>query len=83
MQSANERQEGGDHYKAPGKTEHWDFVAQHELDYFQGNITKYIIRWKKKGGLQDLLKARHYLDKYIELTRQGEEGGRTPQQDPS
>lgn len=67
--SANDYQVGGDHYKAAGKTEHWDFVWQHNLDYFQGQITKYVIRWKRKGGLRDLEKARHFLEKYIELVK--------------
>jgi len=65
--SANDVQVGGDHYKAAGKTEHWDFVHQHDLDYFQGQITKYVVRWRKKGGIQDLKKAQHFLEKYIEL----------------
>lgn len=65
--AANDRQIGGTHYKGEGKVEHWDIVAQWNLDYFQGQITKYIMRWKSKGGLQDLEKARHFLDKYIEL----------------
>jgi hypothetical protein len=56
---------GGNHYLSP--IQHWDFVAANELDYFQGQITKYVCRWKNKNGLQDLLKARHFLDKYIEL----------------
>lgn len=78
---ANSRQVGGSHYKAPGKTEHWDIVAQHDLDYFQGQITKYVMRWKKKNGLQDLEKARHFLDKYIELQRSAldDEGGAEPE----
>ena len=70
--SANEKQIGGDHYKAPGKLEHWDIVAMHDLDYFQGQITKYVMRWKKKyntpeARLNDLRKALHVLEKYIEL----------------
>lgn len=63
---ANERQVGGDHYKTGGE-EHWDRVHRLELDYFQGQITKYVERWKKKNGIQDLRKAQHFLDKYIEL----------------
>lgn len=63
---ANNRQVGGGHYKGDA-TEHWDIVAQHDLDYFQGNITKYVMRWKKKGGIEDLHKAAHYLQKYIEI----------------
>lgn len=65
-ETANARQVGGDHYKTGGE-EHWDRVHRLGLDYFQGQITKYIERWKKKNGVQDLMKARHFLDKYIEL----------------
>lgn len=62
---ANDRQVGGKHYQS--KIQHWDFVAANNLDYFQGQITKYVARWKNKGGVEDLKKARHFLDKYIEL----------------
>jgi hypothetical protein len=66
--SANERQVGGQHYKVEqGKEQHWDRVARLGMDYFQGQITKYVERWKLKNGVQDLEKARHFLDKYIEL----------------
>jgi hypothetical protein len=64
--SANSKQIGGDHYKKM-PMEHWDLVALAGLDYYQGNITKYVMRWRDKGGIEDLKKARHYLDKYIEL----------------
>ncbi len=32
------------------------------LDFVEGSICKYIIRHRKKGGLEDLMKAHHYLD---------------------
>lgn len=77
MGAANERQIGGTHYKVEGAVEHWDIVAQWGLDYFQGQITKYVMRWKKKGGIQDLEKARHFLDKYMELEKaKAEEEGK-------
>ncbi len=66
--SANDQQVGGEHYKRQ-KIQHWDYVAANDLDYFQGQITKYVSRWKEKGGIEDLEKARHFLDKYIELER--------------
>jgi Protein of unknwon function (DUF3310) len=66
---ANDRQVGGEHYKTPGIPEHWDLVAIFGWDYFQGQITKYLMRWRKKNGIEDLEKARHYLDKYIEVER--------------
>lgn len=67
---ANERQVGGKHY-ATGDYQHWDVVADFGLDYFQGQITRYLFRWKAKGGIEDLEKAGHYLDKYLELARDG------------
>lgn len=65
---ANDRQVGGNHYKTEGP-QHWDMVAGFGLDYFQGQITKYLFRWRKKNGLEDLEKAKHYLEKYIELAK--------------
>lgn len=65
--SANERQVGGDHYKTGSGIQHWDLVDMFGWDYFQGQVIKYLMRWKKKNGVQDLEKAKHYLEKYIEL----------------
>jgi hypothetical protein len=69
MVSANERQVGGTHYQDAGDDllQHWDIVKIFDLDYFQGQITKYIMRWKDKNGLEDLQKAQHFLEKYIEI----------------
>lgn len=75
--SVNSRQVGGVHYKTGGE-EHWDRVDRLGLDYFQGQITKYVERWKKKNGLEDLKKAQHFLEKYIELeSRRDVESGPT------
>lgn len=74
MAGANTRQVGGNHYKTGGE-EHWDRVARLKLDYFQGQITKYVERCWRKNGVEDLKKARHFLDKYIEVaTLRGEAG---------
>ena len=70
--TANDRQEGGDHYETDGM-QHWDFAWQQEYDQFQYCITKYVDRHKKKNGIQDLKKAQHYLEKYIELLEENEE----------
>jgi hypothetical protein len=67
--AANERQVGGTHYKTGGE-EHWDRVYRLGLDYFQAQITKYVERCWKKNGVQDLEKARHFLDKYIEISKE-------------
>ena len=64
--SANNRQVGGSHYA--GAVQHWDmaYVVFGE-GYFGGQITKYVSRWRKKNGVQDLEKAAHFLDKLIEV----------------
>lgn len=68
--SANDVQVGGSHYK--GKAiQPWDFIAGNGMGYLEGNVVKYVSRWKEKNGLDDLRKARHYLDKLIEMTEQG------------
>lgn len=64
--AANDTQIGGTHYKKGGE-EHWDRAWRLKYDPFQYIITKWIERWSEKGGLQDLYKARHALDKYIEV----------------
>ena len=65
---ANDKQVAGTHYQ--NTIQHWDWVASNDLDYFQGQITKYVARWKKKNGIEDLEKAAHFLDKYIELAKE-------------
>lgn len=62
--SANNNQVGGDHYKTPIQT--WDFIHANDIGFLAGNVIKYMARYKKKDGLKDLQKARHYLDKLIE-----------------
>lgn len=63
---ANERQIGGDHYKKGGE-EHWDRAWRLKYDPFQYIITKWVERWRDKGGVEDLKKAQHAIEKYIEL----------------
>jgi len=63
-------QEGGDHYQA--EYQHWDWVLEAEIGYLAGNATKYISRWRKKNGVQDLLKALTYIDKMIATRRTSE-----------
>lgn len=69
--SANNKQVAGTHYQGK-QLQHWDLVAIYGWDYFQGQITKYLMRWRDKNGLEDLRKAQHFLEKYIEEV----EGGR-------
>ena len=64
--SANDKQVGGDHYKTGGE-EHWDRAWRLSYDPFQYIITKWVERWREKGGVEDLKKAQHAIEKYLEL----------------
>jgi hypothetical protein len=71
MEKQNEHQIGGDHYVTKS-VQPWDAMKawmSHEefAGFLRGNVIKYIARYKDKGGLDDLQKARHYLDKLIEI----------------
>ena len=57
-------QVGGDHYQA--EYAHWDWCAETGLGYLEGNATKYLARWRKKQGRQDLEKARWYLQRELD-----------------
>lgn len=63
--SANNKQVGGNHYKT--NIEPWDAITDWGLGYLDGSAVKYLSRWHKKGGIQDLEKAIHFLQKLIEV----------------
>jgi len=67
--SANSTQIGGSHYAAT--LQHWDVVEGHGIGYLEAAATKYVTRWRKKNGRQDLEKARHYTIKLMELFNNG------------
>ena len=64
----NERQVGGEHYKCD--FQHWDLIARNDIGYLEGCATKYIVRWKDKGWVEDLKKARHYTEKLISIRKE-------------
>ena len=71
--SANNRQVGGDHYKKM-KIQPWDivdacFTSDQAAGFYIGNVLKYLLRFESKSGIQDLEKAKHYLEKLIEVKR--------------
>ncbi len=43
-----------------------DFILDQKFSYIEGNVVKYISRYKKKNGLEDLKKAQWYLNRVIE-----------------
>ena len=51
-----------------------DYIISHSMNYIEGNLVKYVTRYKFKNGLEDLLKAKWYLDRLIEdYNEKGEE----------
>jgi len=62
----NDKQVGGTHYK-DNSIQPWDYVWANNLGYFEGSAIKYITRWRQKGGIEDLRKAVHFLEKLISL----------------
>lgn len=69
MQTPNEVQVGGQHYKSAFQP--WDFTLDvFEGDFFLGNANKYIVR-RKGNRTEDLKKALHYLEKYVETLESG------------
>jgi len=57
---------GGNHYKK-FVIQPVEFITKNQLGYIEGCIIKYICRFREKGGKEDLLKIRHYIDLLIDL----------------
>lgn len=64
--SALNVQVGGSHYKDMA-IQPVEYIHANGLGYIEGNIIKYVSRWRRKNGVADLEKARHYIDLLIEL----------------
>jgi hypothetical protein len=48
-----------------------DFIIKNELGFCEGNVVKYISRWRQKNGREDLLKAKHYIDILLDSLGEG------------
>lgn len=70
MSEALQRQEGGAHYKDLA-IQPVEYIHANGIGFFEGNVIKYVTRWRAKNGVEDLRKARHYLDLLIELEAKG------------
>ena len=64
--SALETQVDGSHYKKL-KIQPVEYIHANEIGYMEGNVIKYVSRWKDKNGIKDLEKAKHYIELLIEL----------------
>ena len=43
----------------------WEIIRRNNLNYFEGNVIKYILRYRYKNGKEDLLKAKVYIDELL------------------
>lgn len=48
------------------------FIGENNIGYFEGNVIKYVCRYQKKNGIEDLKKAKHYLEMLISKVETGE-----------
>ena len=79
VKSSGYRQELYSKHIIPSTVEHpehynkgiecWDYIVSHNMGFLEGNIIKYVTRYKHKNGKADLLKAKEYLDKLLEQVK--------------
>ena len=62
------KQIGGNHY-LKYKIAPVEFIIKNNIGFVEGNIIKYILRFKEKGGVQDLEKAKHYIELLIDSSK--------------
>ena len=60
------KQVAGSHYKEL-PIQPVEYVYRNDVGFFEGNVIKYVTRWRDKGGIDDLEKAKHYLEMLIEF----------------
>ena len=64
--SALNTQINGKHYKELA-IQPVEYIHSNGIGYMEGNVIKYVTRWRSKGGIADLHKAKHYIELLIEL----------------
>jgi hypothetical protein len=65
-------QVGGVHYKSMA-IQPVEYIHKNHIPYIEGCVIKYVSRWRKKNGVEDLKKAKHFIDLLIELEEKKEE----------
>jgi len=64
--SALDVQVAGDHYKKMA-IQPVEFIHKNGIGFCEGSAIKYLARWRAKGGIEDLKKARHFIDLLIQM----------------
>ena len=60
------KQIGGDHYESMN-IQPIEFIHQNGIGFAEGCAIKYLCRWRSKGGIEDLKKAKHFIEMLIEM----------------
>ena len=68
MSKPFETQEGGDHYRSM-TIQPVEYIHRNNLGFCEGAVIKYVSRWRSKNGVEDLRKARHFIDLLIEMEK--------------
>ena len=63
---ALDKQVSGEHYKSL-KIQPIEYIHANHIPFAEGSVIKYVTRWRDKGGLADLEKAKHFIELLIEL----------------
>lgn len=71
MMEALTTQVDGNHYKFMA-IQPVEYIVKNNLPYIDGNVIKYVSRWRSKGGVSDLRKAKHYIEMLIEMETMGD-----------
>lgn len=66
MTTALDKQVDGNHYKDQA-IQPVEYIHANNIGYMEGNVIKYVSRWRSKNGIKDLEKAKHYIELLIEL----------------
>ena len=63
-----DKQIGGNHYKT-FIIQPYEFISKNDLSFFQGNVVKYVCRYQRKGGAEDIKKIIHYCQLELKKMR--------------
>ena len=67
---ATKKQVGGKHYMKY-KIQPIEFITQNNIPFIEGNVIKYLLRYKEKNGMQDLDKCIHYIELLKDMYHNG------------
>jgi hypothetical protein len=71
---ADQTQIGGDHYKKL-KIQVVEYCMENGIPFMEGSAIKYLTRWRDKGGIEDLKKAKHFVEMLIEYEENKDDVG--------